>query len=433
MRISESLRTGSMEIFHHKMRSFLTFFAISIGVISIMYSLTLIYSMNFRTKKALEVLGHGRLKIQTKRRYQETTSLDRKEARDTLTLEDALALRANFPELPMVSPIKADGTDFTAGDYNSGEYIAGVTTEWKKRGWVYHVKGRFINQHDLDTYARVCVIIQDGGWFKKPQWMKFYGWKDKFQEYINHHDLQNKSVQIGNNLYTVIGILESPPLEKNPKTFLDLEGWEAKVIIPITTFQRLMGEGWGWDGGNGGIDSIDVDTGKASTVELYKNRLEKTLQARHGGRLRLDVKDFGEIIKTKMADKHRDMYTVLIIGAIAILAGGIGIMNVTLATIYSRIKEIGIRRAIGATRTDIMAQFIIEAMLLGFFGGIAGILISMTGIQYLASNGDTDMMMVQWWMPLLSVLAAVLTGFLAALYPAYQASKLDPVEALRYE
>ena len=432
MRISESLRTGALEIFHHKMRSFLTFFAISIGVISIMYSLTLIYSMNFRTKRALEVVGHGRMQVQTKRRYQETTAMDKKEARDSLMLEDALALQANFPELPMVSPLMFSGGEFVYGDFIDWNRVAGVTTEWKKRGWVYKVRGRFLNQHDIDTYARVCVIIQEGGWFKKPQWLKFSGWKDEFQEYIKHHDMLGKTVRIGENLYTVVGILEEPPLEKNPKTFLDLEGWEAKILIPITTMQRLMGESWGW-AEDGGIEAIQVDTGKAATVPVYRRRMEKVLQARHGGRLRLDVKDFGEIIKTKMADKHRDMYTVLIIGAIAILAGGIGIMNVTLATIYSRIKEIGIRRAIGATRADIMVQFILEAMLLGFFGGIAGILISMTGIQYLASKGDTDMMMVQWWMPLLSVLAAVLTGFLAALYPAYQASKLDPVEALRNE
>jgi len=432
MRISESLRTGTLEIFHHKMRSFLTFFAISIGVISIMYSLTLIYSMNFRTQKALEVVGYGRMQVQTKRSYQETTTMDKKEARDGLTLEDALALHKNFPELPMVSPLMFSGGEFGIGDFRDWNRVAGITTEWKKRGWVYKVRGRFLNQNDIDTYARVCVIIQDGGWFKKPQWMKFYGWKDDFQEYIKHHDVLGRTVSLGDNLYTVVGILEEPPLEKNPKTFLDLEEWEGKILIPITTLQRLMGGSWGWAEA-GSIESIQVDTGKAATVPVYRRRIEKVLQARHGGRLRLDVKDFGEIIKTKMADKHRDMYTVLIIGAIAILAGGIGIMNVTLATIYSRIKEIGIRRAIGATRGDIMAQFIIEAMLLGFLGGLAGILISMGGIQYLASNGDTDMMMLQWWMPLVSVVAAVLTGFLAALYPAFQASKLDPVEALRYE
>ena len=108
-------------------------------------------------------------------------------------------------------------------------------------------------------------------------------------------------------------------------------------------------------------------------------------------------------------------------------------MNVTLATIYSRIKEIGIRRAIGAARSDIMSQFIIEAMLLGFLGGVAGIFVGLAGIQYLASQGDTEMMMLQWWMPFCAIVVAVLTGFLASLYPAYQASRLDPIEALRYE
>jgi len=108
-------------------------------------------------------------------------------------------------------------------------------------------------------------------------------------------------------------------------------------------------------------------------------------------------------------------------------------MNVTLATVYSRIKEIGIRRAIGATRMNIMSQFIVEATFLGFIGGIAGVFIGIIGIQYLASKGNTDMMMVQWWMPFLSVFAAMLTGFFAAIYPAWSASKLDPVEALKYE
>jgi len=433
MRISESVRTGALEIYHHKMRSFLTFFAISIGVVSIMYSLTLTYSMSTATRNALNVAGHGRIQVRTRRYYQEATAMDKKEARDNMTLEDALSLRKLFPELPMVSPLMFSGGELSYEDFHDWDTVAGITPEWKNRGWIYKVRGRFLNQYDVDNYARVCVLIQKGGWFKKPVWMKVYDWKDDFQDYIKRHDMLGKTVRIGDNLYTVVGILQEPPLEKNPKTFMDIEGWEARILVPITTVQRLMSGNQFWSWGNGSIESIQVDAGRETLVPVYKRKIEKALQARHGGRLRLDIKDFGEIIKTKLADKHRTMYIVMIIGAIAILAGGIGIMNVTLATIYSRIKEIGIRRSIGATRGDIMMQFLIEAMLLGFFGGIAGILVSMTGIQYLASKGDTDMMMVQWWMPLVSVLFAVMTGFLAALYPAYQASKLDPVEALRYE
>ena len=430
MKISESLKTGTLEIFHHKMRSFLTFFAISIGVISIMYSLTLIYSMNFRTKKAIELVGPGRLKIEMKNRNQAESSLDRKEVTDSLTLEDALALRAQLPALHMVSPIINKYVVFSHETFEEDQSIAGITPEWKKRGWVYKVRGRFINQYDLDTYARVCVIIEEGGYFKKPRWMSIYDWRDKVQGYIKHNDLLDKAIKLDNRLYTVVGILQEPPMEKNPKSFMNVEGWQPNVMVPITTAQRLM-SGYGW--GSGGVDEINVDTGDEATMNIYKRRIEKLIQARHGGRVRMNIKDFRELIKQQLAAQERNMYTSLILGAIAILAGGIGIMNVTLATIYSRIKEIGIRRAIGAARSDIMSQFIIEAMLLGFLGGVAGIFVGLAGIQYLASQGDTEMMMLQWWMPFCAIVVAVLTGFLASLYPAYQASRLDPIEALRYE
>ena len=430
MKIFESVRTGSLEIFHHKMRSFLTFFAISIGVISIMYSLTLIYAMTSRTKKALEVAGPGRMTVQMKRGWQDDSALDAKEARAVITLEDALAVRKEFPELYMVSPTLGKWSEIYHGSFKDEKAVQGITPEWKLRGWVYTVRGRFINQYDLDNYARVCVLVKDGSYLKKPKWIKFYGWRDKFQEYIKHNDMLGQTIRLGNSLYTVVGILQEPPVEKNPKSMMGMGGWDQGIFVPITTAQRFLS---GWAFNSGGVEAINVDTGKEATINVYKRKIQKLIEARHGGRIRFEIKDYREMIKERLADKERDMYTVLIIGAIAILAGGIGIMNVTLATIYSRIKEIGIRRAIGATRADIMVQFIIEAMLLGFFGGVAGILVGMTGIQYLASKGDTDMMLLQWWMPFAAIIAAVLTGFLASIYPAYQASKLDPIEALRYE
>ncbi|MCX5786623.1 MAG: ABC transporter permease [Elusimicrobia bacterium] len=431
MRISESLRTGTLEIFHHKMRSFLSFFAISIGVISILYSLTLIYSMSTRTKKALELAGPGRMTVRMKRNYGNESSSDAKEAKEQITLEDALAVRHQFPELYMVAPSLKKWVEIRHETLEDDNVVEGVDTQWSRRGWVYTLKGRFINQYDIDHFSRVCVLIKEGGWFKKPMWYKFYSWTDKFQDYIKHNYMLGKTLKLGNTLYTVVGILEEPPQEKNPLRSIMVSDQRSNVLVPITTAQRFL-SGWAWS--SGGVDEINIDTGDEKTIDAYKRKAEKFVQQRHGGRMRgMEVKDFREMIKEKLADKQRDMYTVLIIGAIAILAGGIGIMNVTLATIFSRIKEIGIRRAIGATRSDIMAQFMIEAMLLGLFGGVAGILVGMAGVQYLASKGDTDMMMFQWWMPFISVLAAVLTGFFAALYPAYQASKLDPVEALRYE
>ncbi|MBU4421562.1 MAG: ABC transporter permease [Elusimicrobia bacterium] len=430
MKISELLKTGSLEIWHHKMRSFLSFFAISIGVISILYSLILIYSMSYRTKKALEIAGPGKMTVQMQGDGGSVT-INENEPVDMITLEDSLAIRKEFTRLYMVSPSLKKYVRISHGKFNIRQAVEGINTQWRRRGWIYNLKGRFINQYDVDNFERVCVIIKDGGWIKKPKWMKIYSWRDKFQEYIKHNEVLGSTIQLGDNLYTVVGILEEPVLEKNPKTFLSVSGgWSAKIFVPITTAQRFL-SGWSYSGD--GIESIDIDTGGEKTITSYKKKIEKFIQSRHSGKLRFEIKDYRELIKEQLADKARDMYTVLIIGIIAIMAGGIGIMNVTLATVYSRIKEIGIRRAIGATRTNIMAQFMVEATFLGFIGGIVGVFVGIVGIQYLASKGNTDMMMVQWWMPFLSVLAAMLTGFFASIYPAWNASKLDPVEALKYE
>jgi putative ABC transport system permease protein len=430
MRISESLRTGTLEIFNNKLRSFLSFLSISVGVISILYSITLIYSIRTRTAKALEVAGPGRIVVTMKSSWNADSDMEKKQARDQLTLEDALALQDRYPELFMTAPVLRKWINFREGVFSEWQGVIGVTPQWKKRGWVYSMRGRFINQYDVDTRARVCDIIIAGGWLKKPKWLKFYDYQDRFEEYVKHEDMLGRTIRLGKSLYTVVGVLYEPPLERNPRSFIQVESWSPNILVPITTAQRFLS---GYSDSTG-IDQINLDTGREETINIYKERVKKFLAARHGGRLNfLEIKDYRDIIKDKLADKQRDMYTVLIIGAIAILAGGIGIMNVTLATIYSRIREIGIRRAIGATRGDIMAQFVIEAMLLGFLGGVAGILVGMGGIEYLASKGNEDMVMLQWWMPFVSVLAAVFTGFLASLYPAYQASRLDPVESLRYE
>lgn len=432
MRFSEIMRIALLEIRQHKMRSFLSFFAISIGVISIMYTLTLIYSMNYRLARAIEVAGPGRINVELKKRWEAQSDIEKKQGRDSLTYSDALALMHNFPQLYMVSPYMDKWVEFSDGYFSDYIGVRGITTQWRRRGWVYKLKGRFLNQYDIDNNQRVCVIIKEGGWMKKPKWMKFYTYSDPLQNYVKHNELLGKTIKLGSGLYRVVGILEEPPGEKNPRTFIGVGMWEPKVFVPITTAQKFL-SGWGNGDGLDDIDGIHVDTGSADTIEKYKRLIEEVLKSRHGKKLLFNIKDYREIMKDQMADKKRDMLTVLIIGIIAILSGGIGIMNVSLAAIYSRIKEIGIRRAIGATRRDIMLQFMVEAMLLGFFGGLAGVAVGFVGIHYLAYKGDQNMAMLSWWMPVAAVFVAVLTGFTASIYPARAAARLDPIEALRYE
>jgi putative ABC transport system permease protein len=431
MKTIDIIKESINEIRYHKVRSFLSFFSIMIGVIAIIYTLTLTYSMNYRLEKAIELNGPGAVSVDIKERWES----DYKKTSLYLSIYDAYAIKNSFPELYMVSPhltkwleVRDVGTKF-----RKYEGVKGVTPEWKKRGWVYKLKGRFLNYYDLENKSKVCVIIKKGGWIKKPKWIKFYNWKDKFQDYIKHNELLGREISLGKQTFKVIGILEEPPQEQNPRTFIEIGGWQSSILVPLTTLQSLKEEYDFENEKEDAIDGINVDTGKKETIEKYKRMITELIKSRKGNSEFLTIRDYIEITKDQMADKKRDMVTVIIIGIISILAGGIGIMNVSLAAIYSRIKEIGIRRAIGASKTDIMKQFVVEAVILGFLGGIFGTLLGIIAIEYLKSKGDLNMIMFKWWMPFIAIMAAMLTGFIASIYPARVAANLDPVEALKYE
>ena len=146
-----------------------------------------------------------------------------------------------------------------------------------------------------------------------------------------------------------------------------------------------------------------------------------------------EINDFREMVQNMLENMRKYAVAVLAVGVVAVLAGGVGIMNVTLATIFSRIREIGVRRALGGTRADILVQFLTEAALLGVLGGIAGIGLGLSGIRYLSDEGPETVAALLWWHFPATLAISAGTALLFALYPAYQASRLDPVEALRYE
>ena len=175
-----------------------------------------------------------------------------------------------------------------------------------------------------------------------------------------------------------------------------------------------------------------MDTGDGASSPLYKRLIEALLRARHRGEIDFETRDYREILQGALQRIRQYAAAVLVVGIVAILAGGIGIMNVTLATVFSRVREIGIRRALGATRSDILLQFVVEAVILGFFGGAAGTGLGLAAILYLAPRADR-MASISPAHVAGSLVIAAATAFLFALYPAYQASRLDPIEALHYE
>ncbi|MBI5630015.1 MAG: ABC transporter permease [Elusimicrobia bacterium] len=421
----ESLQTGWLEIRSHKMRSFLSFFAISIGVASILYTLAQIKGVNQRVAENFKLMGPGRLEIEKKRDYVS------RGLSAGLNSDDADAIRQSMPELYMVYPLaRAWGMHFRFREFYKEDFVVtGVTEEWSKRDWVYQLRGRFLNSEDVRRGNRVCLLIQPGGWIEKPWWAKFFR-EMPIEGLLKRRDLLGQTVMIGDHLFAVIGILSEPPRDKDPRWGHNSYGGSGTVLVPVTTYQRLLARRG--DGSPRSVSEIQVDTGEEATVPLYKRRIEGLLKARHREE-DYEVKDNRDEIQGILNSVRQYVIAILAVGIVAILAGGIGIMNVTLATIYSRIKEIGVRRAVGATRGDILRQFVVEAMILGFLGGVAGLGLGTAGVLYLSRNADRDFSSLTPFHFLLTLAIAVGTGFLFSLYPASKAAQLDPIEALHYE
>ncbi|MBI3550823.1 MAG: ABC transporter permease [Elusimicrobia bacterium] len=430
MKLLEMPRSAVVEITANKTRCALTCVSLSIGVAAILFTFSQVATMNKRVRLGTELAGKGRIGIWSRDGYV------RKGLSRGLTVEDAEALRDAFPSLYMVYPlVNLGGARIRFDDFHTeGANVIGTTPDWAKRDWVYELRGRFLSQDDVRKTARVCVLVQPGGWGKgrKPRWAKFSKEQD-LEGPLKRREMVGKRIQIGDHIFTVIGVIKSPPRDKDPRWFRSIySSGGGTAMIPITTYQRYFLQPDQQAGGQTIADEIEIDTGAEINDGIWARRIETFMHARHRGEKDFELMDFRKRIQGALKRNREAALGVLVIGIVAILTGGIGIMNVTLATIFSRVREIGIRRALGATRFDIVAQFTTEAMALGLLGGAAGLPLGLAAVKYLTT--DPDHLVMPGTLDLgLALAISIGTGFVFSIYPAWKASQLDPIEALRYE
>ncbi len=423
MNFREALRAGAREIGANKFRSALSFTAVSVGVASLLYTMAQTRGMQEALEKNLELMGPGRMTIEKKRNYK-TKGLSL-----GLTYSDALALRRELPDLYMVEPRSARGLKLVSGRSSvDGVNTAGTTPDFRRRDWVYELRGRFLNEWDVEHRSRVAVLIAPAGWIKKPFWAKIWWQEDPYDAFARRRDLLGARVRLQDSIFTVVGVLTPPARDKDPRW----ESWDTpNALVPITAFQQSFGGG---SNGSDAVDEIRLDTGDEKTLAARRRQVEAILKRRHRGEEDFEIKDEREAIEAKMEDMRKYVKAGLALGVVALLAGGIGIMNVTLATIFARVREIGIRRALGASRADILAQFLLEAAMLGAAGGVAGVALGLGGIRWLSGLGDSrEVAEISWTQCAEGIALAALVSAAFALMPAYRASRLDPVEALKAE
>ena len=328
----------------------------------------------------------------------------------SLTNDDVEAIATLSRSAAVVAPQYSSQTLVVYGSNNTQTTVMGVTPPYLKAANWQVEKGRFIDDLDLMNQAKVVALGAS------------------VVEELFGDTLLNplgKMVRINRQNYQVIGLMAS----KGVGGFQNLDN---QVFIPLTTAQIKFG-----GAGNRTIQAINVQTISADQMALAKAELTAILRARHGlwpnQADDFSVRDQTQIVE--MVQETSQTFTVLLgsIAAISLVVGGIGIMNIMLVSVTERTREIGIRKAVGAERRHILAQFLAEAVVLSLLGGLFGVLVGWGGAQVVTPLLGGTHALVTPQSVLMALSVSIGIGLFFGLYPAHRAASMSPMEALRYE
>lgn len=399
----------------HKLRSFLTIIGVVIGVITVMLISSIISGINTAVQRQIESFGTRSIflyKFDIGIRTSVPTREER--TRKPLTLDDSEAIKG-LPSVETAVPFLDVSSSFFGqkilvtgknGKTSSAVLLNGTRPELEKTNTEILVEGRWFTEQESEMKKDVCLI------------------GDTVREtYFPYESPIGKTLQIGGREFTVIGLLQ-----KREQLFGGGGGNNDQsniIYMPIGSALRLKPNA---------EDLFILAVAREGMMEKAKDDIEALL------RIRRNVK-FGEpnnfamataasIIDQFKAITAGTFLAMFVISSIGLMIGGIGVMNIMLVSVTERTREIGIRKAIGARKTDILVQFLIEAATLTGFGGLVGL-----GIGYLLTFAVAAFFpsYVPWWAPPMGFSASVVIGIIFGLFPAWKAARLDPIESLRYE
>ncbi|MGF1572057.1 MAG: ABC transporter permease [Sumerlaeia bacterium] len=411
MPLLEAIRTGLMEIWMHKTRSFLTMLGIIFGIAAVISVSAIGAGAAEELNRQLAALGTNTVRL----RAVELSGADLTEARRLspygLTRKDVHAVREIVEGVTLASPLKkTEAPASINGRVISGE-VYGTNSDLPNIVGYKLAEGRWLSPYDGQYASQVCVIGEDIRRIAFPI-----------------EPPLGKKIRIGGQSYQVVGVLESR--QTGGDTVVKVGNVDRNIYIPIDTmFKRL---GTGGDPRVEKLDEIILKLDEGQPLGEMKELVDRMILRRHG-----NVRDYEVIVPEELIRQQQETGKILanvllFVAAISLLVGGIGIMNIMLATVTQRTREIGVRRALGATRSDVLTQFIIESLIISVLGGVAGIAIGY-GLAWMIGNYAGWEMIV----PVSSVLTATgvagFIGFLFGFYPSLKAARLDPIEALRSE
>jgi len=359
----------------------------------------------------IELMGMNNILIQDFQLETEDLASIRTNFSRGLTYEDARSIGDICPLIDYATPQKEFNLSISYKDKVTMSTVVGTTPEYGEVLNFPVSKGSFITYYDVANRNRVCVL---GGGIKKD----LFGFEDPIRKKIKVEDLW----------FTVIGVMIDKDIPGGKQGSIKTRNLNQDIYIPITaSFKRFVNDQFASE-----IDQVTARVVNSEKITEAANIIRNIINRRHNG-----VPDFQIIIPEALLRQSQETQRIfnIVMGAIAgisLLVGGIGIMNIMLASILERTREIGVRRAVGATRMDILGQFIIEAVLISFSGGIIGIILGYGLTIAIAFYADWKTI-VSFYMLMLAFGVSVTVGLIFGILPARKAALLDPIDSLRYE
>lgn len=398
------IKLAFVSIWGHKTRSFLSVLGILIGVAAVIAMLSLGEGANDAIQRQMASLGSNMIMVRPGNLMMGGVAQAAGSA-TRLTMEDADALRRAVVDLRGVSGSTSERVQVMANGKNANTVMEGAEPDYEIIRNASPIVGRFFNTEETVSGAKVCLL---GATVIK----ELFGDKNPLGE----------TVRVNNTYLKVIGVLPVRGVT-GPRDQDDT------LVVPLkTAMKRISNKDY--------LDIIYVDVVSASSLEAAQNKITEVLTLKHRASIRtglpFEVRNMADI-KNTLSSMTRTMSGLLgTVAAISLVVGGIGIMNIMLVAVVERTKEIGLRKAVGATRRDILYQFLFESVLLSVIGGLLGVSLG-GGISVL-------MAMILGWAVTLSIFSVALStgfsfvvGLVFGLWPALKASDLSPIVALRYE
>lgn len=409
MPIGENIKSAFKNVLSNKMRTFLTMLGIIIGIASVIAITSIGNGSQAEIEEQFDSLGVGRMTVSLRNNSRRNMFTS-----DALTLDDYELLKENQNiGIKYISPTISSSNCFVKlldpKETNTAS-ITGVGADYYSIMSPKLLYGSYISQEQVDEKSKVVVITDTTA-------NKVFGFCDST---LIGEKVSLKSWK-GTQKYTVIGIVED---ESEAASSQYADEYPESIVMPITTAQRLFNQKT--------LNNITLVAEDSDNTDLLSDKIIEKLDEFHGTSEMYNCES--TTAQLEAMNEVTGTVTLMISGiaAISLVVGGIGVMNIMMVTVTERTREIGIRKSIGAKNKDIMLQFVVEAIILTFMGGVLGIILG-----WLAGMAAGYFMDMESVVSINSIFIAVAIssaiGIIFGVYPARKAAMLDPIEALRYE